>query len=542
MRAAAALICCSLAACSSPSIRVEPAAPFRDAARESGLVFQHHNGAQGQYRLPEIMGSGVALFDYDGDGDLDVYLVQGDPAAGGNKLFRNDLIPSGRLHFTDVTAQAGVGYAGWGMGVAVGDYDGDGRPDLLVTNYGANVLYHNNGDGTFTDVSRNAGIQDDGWHTSASFFDYDRDGRLDLFLCRYVDFSENNAKHCRQTTGAPDYCTPKAYRALAARLYHNEGNGTFRNVTARAGIAAATGPGLGVVASDFNGDGWPDLYVANDGAANHLWINQRNGAFVNNALPAGVAFSEDGNPHAGMGIALGDYDNDGADDIVVTNLTREGDTVYHNEGGGFFTDVSAQTGLRSLTFGNTGFGVSWIDYDNDGQLELLIGNGAVTVMDSERGQPRPFVQPMQLLRFSSGRFQPVAPLGITEVSRGIAFGDIDNDGDIDAVVNNNGGPAMLLLNQVGSRKHWLRVRAPGQRTVGARVGLERPGHPTVWRRTATDGSYLSASEGIAHFGLGDALAAGDVIIVWPDGKKERWHAPGIDRVFEAREGTGIPVP
>ena len=540
MRLAAVLGFCLLAACSSRSSRVEAGAPFRDAARESGLVFQHHNGAQGQYRLPEIMGSGVAVFDYDGDGDLDVYLVQGEPGAGGNKLFRNDLIPSGRLHFTDVTTQAGVGYAGWGMGVAIGDYDGDGRPDLLVTNYGPNVLYHNNGDGTFTDVSRQAGIQDDGWHTSASFFDYDRDGLLDLFLCRYVDFSDNNAKHCRQTTGAPDYCSPKAYRALAGRLYHNEGGGRFRNVTADAGMGAATGPGLGVVASDFNGDGWPDLYVANDGAANHLWINQRNGTFVNTALPSGIAYSEDGNPHAGMGIALGDYDNDGRDDIVVTNLTGEGDTLYHNDGGGFFSDVSAQTRLRSLTFGNTGFGVSWIDYDNDGQLELLVGNGAVTVMDSERDRARPFLQPLQLLRFESGRFQPVASLALAEVGRGIAFGDIDNDGDIDAVVNNNGGAAMLLLNEVGSRKHWLRVRAAGRQAVGARVGLERPGRPTQWRRIATDGSYLSASEPVAHFGLGDGQDTGDVIVVWPDGKRERWRAPRKDTVLEPRAGRGIP--
>ena len=541
MRIAAFLSLCVLTACTAPKSDIEPETPFRDVARETGLLFQHRNGAHGQFRLPEIMGSGVALLDYDGDGDLDVYLVQGDPSAGGNKLFRNEVIPSGRLHFTDVTAQAGVGYAGWGMGVAVGDYDGDGRPDLLVTNYGANVLYRNNGNGTFTDVSRLAGIQDDGWHTSASFFDYDRDGRLDLFVCRYVDFSENNAKHCRQTTGAPDYCTPKAYRPVVDRLFHNEGNGAFRDVTARAGIGAATGPGLGVVASDFNGDGWPDLYVANDGEANHLWINQRDGTFLNRALSHGVAYDEDGTPRAGMGIAIGDYDNDGRDDIVVTNLAREGDTVYHNDGS-LFTDVSLRTGLRSLTLANTGFGVGWIDYDNDGQLELLVGNGAVTVMDSERDQSRPFIQPMQLLRFEAGRFQPVAALNLAEVSRGIAFGDLDNDGDIDAVVNNNGGAAMVLLNNVGARKHWLRVEPLGLQTIGARVGLERPGKPVTWRRIATDGSYLSANQAVAHFGLGDARDAGSVIIAWPDGRRERWPAPRTDINMRLREGTGTPAP
>ncbi|PYV12803.1 MAG: hypothetical protein DMG07_16310 [Acidobacteria bacterium] len=287
------MLCLALAGLWSAGPALGPVTPaFREAAAETGLEFRHFTGATGQFYIPEIMGAGVALFDYDNDGDLDVYLVQGTmldrtkrpaesifpPGPGfraGNRLFRNELVPAGKLRFTDVTEAAGVGHEGYGMGVAVGDYDNDGRLDLYVTNFGSNVLYHNNGNGTFTDRTRDAGVDDPRWSTSAAFLDYDRDGRLDLFVSNYVDFTVKGNKKCQAPTGEPDYCTPAAYRPVPARLFHNEGNGRFTDVTERAGLGAAFGPGLGVVCADFDGDGWTDIYVANDGAANLLWITAR---------------------------------------------------------------------------------------------------------------------------------------------------------------------------------------------------------------------------------------------------------------------------
>src|SRR2546427_707943 len=311
---------------------------FREAAPEVGLDFHHFNGATGEHFMPEIMGAGVALLDYDNDGDLDVYLVQGTrlepgreslfpPAAGwkpGNRLFRNLLVESGKLRFEDVTEKAGVGHVGYGMGVAVGDYDNDGFQDLYVANFGQNILYHNNGDGTFTDVTFQARVDDPRWSTSASWVDYDHDGRLDLFVANYLDFTVKGNKQCYASTGERDYCTPKMYQPVPARLFHNRGDGTFEDVTEEAGIGAAIGPGLGVVCADFDGDGWLDIYVANDGAAAHLWINQRNGTFKERGLLSGTACNGEGAPQAGMGVAAGDFDNDGDEDIFKTNLTQEG--------------------------------------------------------------------------------------------------------------------------------------------------------------------------------------------------------------------------
>ena len=535
---------------------------FRDVAAEVGLNFHHFNGSTGSHLLTEIMGAGVALFDYDNDGDLDVYLVQGTtlepdlkplfpPPPGwkpGNRLFRNELAETGKLRFTDVTKQAGVGHVGYGMGVAVGDYDNDGYQDLYVTNFGHNILYHNNGDGTFTDVTRRAGVDDPRWSTSAAFLDFDGDGRLDLFVCNYVDFTVAGNKQCTAPTGEPDYCTPKAYKPVPSRLFRNRGNGEFEDVTESSGINSSYGPGLGVVSLDFNGDGRPDLYVANDTAANRLWLNQGDGTFREDGLEAGVAYSADGLAKAGMGVTAEDVSNDGTLALLVTNLTREGVTLFRESGKAEFDDVTAQAGLLQPTFGFTGFGAGWFDYDNDGWLDLFIANGAVTLLEPLRGNPHPYAQKSQLFHNNGqGRFEEVTSLAgpafqIAAVSRGAAFGDIDNDGALDIVVTNNNGPTRLLRNQVGARQHWLEVRLEGTRTnrfgIGARVGVFRPSQRPLWRRAHTDGSYLSASDVRVHFGLGGSPEIEAVRVDWPNGSREKWERITADKVVTLREGTG----
>ncbi len=548
-----------------------PVPLFREVAEEVGLKFHHFTGATGEFYMPEIMGSGVALFDYDNDGDLDVYLIQGatfDPAqdprhakfpspAGwkpANRLFRNLLSETGKLQFVDVTEQAGVGHVGYGMGVAVGDYDNDGFQDLYVTNFGRNVLYHNNGDGTFTDVTAKAGVDDPRWSTSAAWVDYDRDGRLDLFVANYLDFTVKGNKHCFAPTGERDYCTPKMYQPVPARLFHNRGDGTFEDVTEAAGIGAAIGPGLGVVCADFNGDGWPDIYVANDGSAAHLWINQRNGTFKEESLLAGAAYSVDGLPQAGMGVTVGDFDGDGDEDIFKTNLTNEGANLYVNDGRGNFYDASAEFGLLLPTFPYTGFGTEWFDYDNDGRVDLFIANGAVNRMESLRGSPYPFGQPNQLFHNEGQgkKFREMSAIAgpafaTSEVSRGAAFGDIDNDGAIDIVVTNNNGAVRLLLNQSRflNRNHWLLVRLEavhGNRFgVGAKVEVRQRGRKLL-RRAHVDSSYLSANDIRVHFGLGEDAKIEEITVHWPSGECEAWDRIQADRIVTIRQGSGRRLP
>jgi len=544
-----------------------PSAPiFVESAAATGLTFTHVNGAAGNYFLPEVMGAGVALLDYDNDGDLDVFLVQGgalpfDAATKAGRgrsgpptcrLFRNDLASAadGRrtLRFTDVTEAAGVGLRGYGMGVAVGDYDNDGYPDLFVTSFGSTTLLHNNGDGTFMDVTKQAGVSDSGWSTSAAFFDYDRDGNLDLFVAHYVDFTTAANKLCTDPAGARDYCSPRAYRPAPARLFRNDGRGHFVDVSAAAGITKAYGAGLGVAVGDYNGDGWLDIYVANDGTPNQLWINRHDGTFVDEGLISGAALSATGNPEGSMGIASGDFDLDGDEDLFVTNIVGETSVLYVNDGHGNFDDARVKSGLAALTAAFTGFGTDWIDYDNDGWPDLFVANGAVNIVEAQRGQPSPYRMRNQLFHNLTGRrFEETSAVAgpafaRAEIGRGAAFGDLDNDGDVDIVVTNNNGPVRLLLNQVGARSHWLQIRLdqrPGNRFgIGAWVGVERAGHPTLWRRVRTDGSYLSASDVRAHFGLGASPSIGGVVVQWPDGQRERWTGIAVDRLVTLRRGTG----
>jgi len=539
---------------------------FTDAAKEAGIDFVHFNGMSGEFFISEIMGAGAALVDYDNDGDLDVYLVQGGLLGTGrpllalpngpltDRLYRNDLVVRAdgtrTLHFTDVTEQSGLKSRGYGMGVATGDFDNDGWVDLYRTAFGPNQLFHNNGDGTFTDVSDRTGTGDPRWSVSASFVDFDRDGWLDLFVGNYLDHSVDERIRCYTRTGKRDYCGPRSYRPVPNRLYRNRRNGTFVDVTAEAQVAREFGPALGVVAADFNADGWADVYVANDGEPNLLWINQQNGRFRNTALLAGAALNGLGSAQGSMGVDAGDFDNDGDEDLFVTNLPGEGNTLYVNEGSGLFEDRTARVGLGVPSLPHTGFGAGWFDFDNDGWLDLLVANGAVRIVeDSSRATDVfPLHERNQLFRnLGTGRFEQVtaragAVFELSEVSRGAAFGDLDNDGDVDVLVTNNNGPARLLINHVGQRSHWVGLRlvgGPGRRDMlGARVGVFRNQGPPLWRRARADGSYASANDPRVLVGLGDQAPVSRIRVVWPSGRVEDWTDVAVDRWITLQEGSG----
>ena len=577
-----ALLITTVMACGSPdrgraasdtsATRAGAAAPagewFTDRAQETGLRFVHFNGMAGEFYYPEVMPPGVALFDYDNDGDLDVFVVQGQMLGGKTaeqalvkpqspltgRLFRNDL-DTGTLAFTDVTDASGIVQRGYGMGVATGDYDNDGCIDLYITGLNESTLYRNNCNGTFTDVTKQTHAGDPGWSVPAVFFDYDRDGWLDLYVGHYVRYSIDKNIHCTSLTGATDYCPPHVYRAEPSHLFHNNGNGTFTNVTEKAGLASEFGAALGVAAADFNGDGWVDLHVSNDSTPNLLWINQKNGTFRNTALLAGTAVSPEGQAKASMGVDAGDFDNDGDEDLFIAELTGQGADLYVNDGTGTFTDESARAGLRLSTLPFTGFGTSWFDYDNDGWLDVATVNGAVThtVEALSRNETFALQQHKQLFHnLGNGRFEDVSgkagkAFQMPEVSRGAAFGDIDNDGDTDIVVANDSGPLRLLLNNIGNRKHWVGVRPVAKvgkarrDMVGARVQVFRADGRVLLRHSRADGSYASAQDPRVLVGLGDTTSPPRVRVTWPDGRAEEWMSVAVDRYTTLEEGTGTPV-
>ena len=552
---------------------------FTDQAETTGLDFTHFNGMSGAFYQPEIMAPGVALFDFDNDGDLDVYLVQGQLLGTGpalmppadpphDRLFRNDLEagPDGpRLRFTDVTAEAGIDARGYGVGVATGDVDNDGWVDLYLTGFKRNQLFRNNGDGTFADVSVASGTDaPDAWGVSAAFVDFDRDGWLDLFVGNYLRYSLETHTPCFNRTGPPDYCPPEMYRAEPSRLYRNRGDGTFADVTVAAGLAGEFGPALGVSTADFDGDGWIDIFVANDQQANQLWVNRHDGTFENMALRWGVALGGGGEAKADMGVDAGDFDNDGDEDLFITELTGQGATLYVNDGSGLFEDQSARAGVRLPTLPYTGFGAGWLDVDNDGWLDVLAVNGLVAQNLETLGPDNPFPldQRNLLLRnLGNGRFEDAtgragAVFRLSEVGRGAAFGDVDNDGDTDVLVGNVAGPVRLLINGVGSRRHWLGLRLvsanePGPATssghpepvgrrdmVGARVAIMRPDGSTLWRRARADGSYASANDPRVLVGLGESSEAVRIRVTWPSGRVEAWDDMPVDRYTTLREGEG----
>lgn len=541
---------------------------FVDRATEVGLQFVHFNGMSGEFYFPEMLPPGVGLLDYDNDGDLDIYLVQSRmlgegktlsnalfPPQGGlplkGRLYRNDLevrLDGTRtLRFTDVTEQSRIDARGYGMGVAAGDVDNDGCVDLYLTNFGPNQLWRNNCDGTFVDVSRSSGTDDPGWGVSAAFLDYDRDGWLDLYVGNYAQYQIATDQKCTNLNGRRDYCTPATYPPQPDRLYHNERNGTFKDVTARALVGGTFGPALGVATADFNNDGWIDIYVANDGKENLLWTNQRDGTFRNTALLSGAALTAEGKAEASMGVDAGDFDNDGDEDLFMTELPVEGSNLYVNDGTGLFEDVSAASGLGPSTLGYTGFGTAWFDFDNDGWLDILSVNGAIQALEGRLGSAFPYDEPKLLLRnLGTRRFLDVtrqagAVFQVREVSRGTAFGDIDNDGDVDVLVGNLNGRPRLLVNTIGNHRHWVGLRLAGRPPrdmLGARVRITRQGQPTLWRRARSDASYASANDPRVLAGLGDSTEAPTVQVRWPSGRAEQWAQVSIDRWTTLTEGTG----
>ena len=558
-----------LGMCGCASRREPPL--FEDISAQAGLDFWQSSGAAGEFSLPEIMGSGAALIDYDNDGDLDLYLVQGTPAPRadaklsvptppgwkpGNRLLRNNLIPSGKLTFTDVTEEAGVGHSDVGMGVAAGDYDNDGFIDLYVTNFGHNVLYHNNGNGTFTDVTATAGVASSGWSTSTAFLDYDRDGFLDLAVVHYVDF---DTRACFTPTGQRDYCSPKPFARTVTQLFHNLKNGRFEDVTAAAGLNKTRGPGLGILTGDFAGNGWPSFVVANDGAANHLWLNQprtpagnpADRVFRESGLMRGIAYASDGKARAGMGLASGDLYGDGGEDLVVTNLPTEGFTLFHRQPNRDFMDSASQSGLLHYSLPFTGFGVGFLDIDNRGLLDMFSADGAVAAIVAEQGDPYPYHERNLLLRnLGKGKgFEDITAsagpaLATTDVSRAAVFGDINNDGGMDILVTNNNGPARLLLNSAPQRGHWMTIKLEGVHSnrsgYGSVVELIKKDGSSVQRWVRGDGSYLAANDPRVHFGLGKTAEFDRIQVRWLGGACESWKPGGVDRIVTLREGTGQP--
>jgi hypothetical protein len=471
-----------------------------------------------------------------------------------DRVYRNDLVVrddgSRTLGFTDVTAETGIRSDGYGMGVAAGDYDNDGWVDLYITNLGRNVLYRNQGDGTFVDVTEEAGVGDSRWSTCAAFLDYDHDGDLDLFVANYVDFESDPKRECYNNTSARDFCGPDAYNPVPDSLFRNSGDGTFANVSVSAGVNAEYGAGFGVVASDLNGDGWIDIYVANDGDPNQLWLNDRNGTFHNEALWSGAAVNSEGMAEASMGLDAADFDGDGDDDLFMTHIMEETNTLYVNDGTGLFEDRTATAGLSSISRGKTGFGTGWFDYDNDGWLDLLIVNGAVRAL-AERvrlGDPYPLGQPNHLLHnLGNGRFEVVdrhagATFPLIEVSRGVAFGDVDNDGDMDVLMANNNGPTRLLLNQVGNNSSWLGIRCRlsdvPRDALGARVQVVPEKGPAVWRRVRSDGSFCSTRDPRVLVGLGASSRARSITVIWPDGSREEFPGFKAGQYIVLHQGGG----
>jgi len=510
-----------------------------------GLDFVLENSPTSQKYLIETMPGGVALLDYNNDGLLDIFLVNGgkvsDPMPSRESFDRTNPKYWNRLYrqnkdgtFTDVTKEAGLADAGngnYGMGVAVGDYDNDGYPDIFVTNYGKNTLYHNNGNGTFTDVTEKAGVAGGGWSESAGFFDYDNDGKLDLFVTRYMEWDTKHSKTCGGEWRT--YCPPEEFPATTSILYHNRGDGTFEDVSRRSGIASKKGRALGVAFADYDDDGFTDIFVANDGMQQFLFHNNGNGTFTERGLEAGAALSEDGRRLSGMGTVFQDYDNDGRPDIIVTELPREIYGVYHNEGKGMFSYQSLQAGFGELSSGSSGWGVGLEDFDNDGWKDVFIAQGHV-LDNVEQIDPSLKYKELPLLAMNhNGRFERVdSGASAPWAGRGAAFGDLNNDGWQDVVMTILGGPPQIFINH-GGKQHWLVITLRGTRSnrdgFGARV---RVNGQTCF--ATSGGSYLSASDKRLHFGLGSATTA-TVDIAWPSGSHQTLNSVHADQFLDVVE-------
>jgi len=543
-------------AVASPSPSPTPPRPsgpieFTDITTQAGIRFKHNSGALGKKYLPETIGSGGAFFDYDNDGWQDILLVNSrdwdeSKRKSFSALYRNNKDGT----FTDVTQQAGLGVQMYGIGVAIADYDNDGNEDIYITCVGPNRLFRNLGGGKFADVTARAGVGDPGFSTSAAWFDYDNDGKLDLFVGNYVEWSVETDQTCTLDGKNKSYCTPQAYKGQSPTLYHNRGNGTFENVTARAGLNDATNKTLGVALLDYDNDGWLDLFVANDTEPNKLYRNNHNGTFTDNAVIAGVAFSEAGTARAGMGVDAADYDGSGKQSVVIGNFTNESIALYHNEGTGLFTDEAPTSGIGKMSAQSLTFACFFFDYDLDGMPDIFAANGHVSDDISVVQPTVKYAQPPHLFRNrGKKKFEEVTAklgraLNRAIVGRGAAYGDIDNDGDLDLLVTTNNGPARLLRNDNANQNDLLRIKTVGTKSnrdgIGARVVVNTSKGKTLYGMVRTGSSYVSQSELPLTFGLGKPEEGTTLIleITWPGNQKETIPNIKVNQFVIVQEGKG----
>jgi hypothetical protein len=523
---------------------------FRDITAQAGIHFLHNNAAFGKKWLPETLGAGCAFIDYDNDGYPDIVLVNGEDWPGHAqgpstlKLYHNNHDGT----FSDVTRKAGLAVSMFGMGVAVGDYDNDGHDDLFITALGQSRLFHNNANGTFTDVTKSAGL----WgqnelSTSAAWVDYDRDGKLDLVVANYVQWSPQTDIYCTLDGAHKSYCTPESYKGVSARVWHNLGGGKFEDATQKAGLSDPTSKSLGVAILDYNGDGWPDILLANDTQPNKLYLNKQNGTFEEKAVAAGIAFSEDGVARAGMGVDAADYDRSGRPSLIITNFANQMLSLYHNEGNGLFVDEAPRSEVGRNTLVTLGFGCFFFDYDNDGWPDIFVADGHIE-NEIERVQKRvSYAEPPHLFRnLGGGKFEEVtahvgAAFASPKVARGAAYADIDNDGALDVLVTTNGGRAWLFHNE-GGTNHSLRVKLVGTKSnrdgIGAVVRVTSEG-VKQWQLLRSGSSYLSQSELVLTFGLGGATKAEVVEVQWPSGQVDKFPGVAADQMVTVEEGKGV---
>jgi len=522
---------------------------FEDVTSQAKITWVHTNAHSSERHLPETVGAGCAFFDYDNDGWMDIYLVNSGPSDfynPPNKL-RNALYHNNHDGtFTDVTEKAGVTGGNFGMGVAVGDYDGDGWQDLYITGYGRNILYHNNGaSGTFTDVTDKAGVAAPGWSTCAVWFDYDNDGKLDLFVSSFVYYDKSLNVLCTDDLSRRYYCIPRYYKPRPSHLFHNEGNGVFTDVSKESGIANSPGKSFGVVATDVNNDGLMDLFVANDTVQNFLFINRGKGKFEESGLSAGVAYSDAGKPRSGMGVDSADYDGDGWQDLFVANIDQEFFSLYHNEKDLTFTDQPGE--IAPATQLLSGWGLKFFDYDNDGNPDLFLANGHPDDFVEMRNTRVKYNEPMLLFQNTGGAFKNVsaqsgAVFNKLFSARGLAVGDFDNDGDLDVLISNNGQAPLLLRNDGGNRNNWLGLQLVATKSNPAAVGAVitwQAGGLKRSRLKTGGGSYLSSSDPREVLGLGSATRVDALEIRWPSGKLDRLTDLPINKYIKVVEGVGV---
>ena len=526
---------------------------FTDVTAQAGIHFKHNSGAFGKKYLPETLGPGCAFIDYDNDGWQDIIFVNSMnwPEHKGAKTYMALYHNNKDGTFTDVTAQAGLAVEMYGLGVAVGDFDNDGFDDIYITCVGPNHLFRNLGNGKFQDVTAKAGVGDPGFSTSAAWFDYDNDGKLDLFVCNYVEWTPETDKFCTLDGKNKSYCTPQSYKGQSATLYHNLGNGRFENVTQKAGLYDPTSKSLGIAVFDYNNDGWPDLFVANDTEPNKLYKNNGNGTFTDEALAAGVAFSEAGTARAGMGVDTADYDGSGRQGIVIGNFTNESMALYHNDGTGLFTDEAGASGIGKMSAQSLTFATFFFDYDLDGLPDIFAANGHVSD-DITVVQPQVKYAQVPHLFHNKGKkkFEEVSAkvgraLQRAIVGRGAAYGDFDNDGDLDLLIMANNGPARLLRNDNGNQNDLLRVKTVGTRSnrdgIGAKVTLKTPSGGRILMVVKSGSSYCSQSELPLTFGLGkaDPNKGMTLEIVWPSGQNDTIPDVKPNQSITVQEGKGI---